>query len=495
MIAKTLVSDLFSLIVLQTVAKVVHLFLGIIVISQTDPSTLGISSLQIPFITMMFTRILKECFHRFILRNLNKNPKFSVEMRSLWQAIPIVIFGSSIISIIYAYYKIGFEELFSTWALKALICWLINSWIEFIIEPVIIYLEFRGKIKVVAIIECSALLSQSIFLISVIKFSKINELVLPVAQLGYSLCLLWMYYAYATTTSHKRDISIMSVILPKNFFEVPDTNKILPWFIQSIGKYITTEGEHILLFLLATSYEQGIYEFVLNLGSIVPRILFSPIERIAFLNFQKPSVRNHAWKILLSISILISLTYLVSCPNFIYALIYKIYGEKWAETSAPSLLSVYGIYLLVISINGLVESLRDAVATDESIKTQNGFIIFSVFFYFSVGAISLYCYGALGLILASIFSTLLRLYYNQVHFHDQLLSIYQGVPSFEVWFLLVFTFFDGIYCRYILEEPVGLIIFGGIPLGLLYALLLFMMEEEKFKEMYKLYKESKIKEG
>jgi hypothetical protein len=45
--------------------------------------------------------------------------------------------------------------------------------------------------------------------------------------------------------------------------------------------------------------------------------------------------RLKVWKMLLTVSFMISLLYLCVCPVYIQFLVNLVYGPKWGETSAP----------------------------------------------------------------------------------------------------------------------------------------------------------------
>ena len=53
------------------------------------------------------------------------------------------------------------------------------------------------------------------------------------------------------------------------------------------------------------------------------------------------------------------------------------------------LLALYGVYLLIIGVNGLVESLRDAVSDYKKIEAQLSFTAFSIVSYIIVGTLLL----------------------------------------------------------------------------------------------------------
>lgn len=200
-------------------------------------------------------------------------------------------------------------------------------------------------------------------------------------------------------------------------------------------------GEHAILFLFASETQQGIFEFVHNLSSIVARISFSSIERTAMAMFaDAKSDRAQCrkiWTMLMRISLLISLLYIALCPAYITFLIHLVYGSKWSSTDAPNLVAFYGLYLLLMGINGLIESLRDAVAPDGLLKSQAPWTIAMIGLYFSIGALMMQYFGAAGLITASMISTLIRCIFNQIYFKDHLFTIREAIPPMEV--LIVYS--------------------------------------------------------
>ena len=51
---------------------------------------------------------------------------------------------------------------------------------------------------------------------------------------------------------------------------------------------LQTEGSKMVMALCQSSYNQGVYGLVTNLGSLVVRTIFFPVEEAAFRAFSKP---------------------------------------------------------------------------------------------------------------------------------------------------------------------------------------------------------------
>ena len=60
--------------------------------------------------------------------------------------------------------------------------------------------------------------------------------------------------------------------------------------VQAGEKLMLQEGSRVVMVLCATSDSQGVYGLVTNLGSLVVRTLFQPLEEAAFLAFSQPHV-------------------------------------------------------------------------------------------------------------------------------------------------------------------------------------------------------------
>lgn len=57
--------------------------------------------------------------------------------------------------------------------------------------------------------------------------------------------------------------------------------------MHQIEKQVLAEGSKMVLVVVQTQYNQGVYGLVGNLGSLVVRMLFQPLEEIAFATFSR----------------------------------------------------------------------------------------------------------------------------------------------------------------------------------------------------------------
>jgi oligosaccharide translocation protein RFT1 len=384
-----------------------------------------------------------------------------------------------------------------------------------LIEPVLIYLEIHLRMDVVMAVECAALLIQSIGMLVSLLLLPSAELVTAYGQLLFAMSSLIGYWTYAFWWNPQcaRDIWPRSFRISQHMYQ-----SLKGFLVPAAGKYIAAEGEHLVLFFFASAQQQGVYEFVFNLGSLIPRIVFLPIEKTAFAmfsNFRTSSSsqvttkdngattattttnnNNNAeqmrvWRLLMNVSTLISLTYLATCPTYIHFLVHLVYGAKWSNTEAPTLLGVYGVYLLLIGINGLVEAARDALVPSTELQRQNAFVVLSVALHLAFGTLGLYFVGALGLLFAACVTTLLRCMFNVVTFERYSMSLLAVLPDVSELVVYATILGTGQAARLVLGDSWKLIGFGVVQ-GVFYVAWLFVVHRKKLVDVRKMVHSNKL---
>lgn len=206
----------------------------------------------------------------------------------------------------------------------------------------------------------------------------------------------------------------------------------LKW--QSLQKLILQEGEKFVLFGVSTLADQGIYAVVNNLGSLVARFLFQPLEEISFSIFSayakardtKPE-NLRFFRMLTKLMILICLYFLTFGPSYSYLLIQLLYGSKYSQTDAPMVLKVYCLYVCFMAINGITEAFVNSVAGSDELKFFNWMmIVFSTVFVLA----SIFLVTRLqtaGLVLANCINMGMRIFFSlrfiNQYFSDQGQSI------------------------------------------------------------------------
>jgi oligosaccharide translocation protein RFT1 len=136
----------------------------------------------------------------------------------------------------------------------------------------------------------------------------------------------------------------------QSFINIERARLALSFFFQSFLKQLLTEGERYVmtLFAILSFGEQGIYDVINNLGSLVARFIFQPVEESFYVYFahtlqrgipyyqQQQSNRHVASEtlfMLLKFASLVGYTILVFGYSYSYLLLYLYGGDKFTEGS------------------------------------------------------------------------------------------------------------------------------------------------------------------
>uniref|UniRef100_A0A9L0RT98 Protein RFT1 homolog n=1 Tax=Equus caballus TaxID=9796 RepID=A0A9L0RT98_HORSE len=202
----------------------------------------------------------------------------------------------------------------------------------------------------------------------------------------------------------------------------------LTWsfFKQSFLKQILTEGErYVMTFLNVLNFgDQGIYDIVNNLGSLVARLIFQPIEESFYIFFAKVLERGKdatlqkqedvavaavVLESLLKLALLAGLT--ITVFGFAYSqLALDIYGGAMLSSgSGPILLRSYCLYVLLLAINGVTECFTFAAMSKEEVDRYNFTMLgLSSSFLVLSYLLTRWC-GSVGFILANCFNMAIRI--------------------------------------------------------------------------------------
>lgn len=167
---------------------------------------------------------------------------------------------------------------------------------------------FLAKQKV--LIEAASLLIFHItFVVIAIFIPGLGALAYGIARLVYSILYVLLNF-YFLLKKHRTEISeklnfnvTLSILLPEKFIFLDNLdyqyfNLVKLYYIQSIYKQILTEGERYLItaFNLLTFSDSGIYDIINNLGSLIARFVFLPVEDASYIYFTNSLSRGVDYK-------------------------------------------------------------------------------------------------------------------------------------------------------------------------------------------------------
>ncbi|KAJ3166689.1 Oligosaccharide translocation protein rft1 [Geranomyces variabilis] len=205
---------------------------------------------------------------------------------------------------------------------------------------------------------------------------------------------------------------------------------------QSGLKYALTEGDRlVLLWMGRGNDEKGAYKMVSDLGSLIARIVFQPIEEAARAFFSKTLTGGKALRVrditlsidllstLLRFHLLLGAYFVFLAPNYSGTLIALLYGP--AKASSPEIvlaLAVYCFYVPLMGINGIAEGFVQGVGDSAAIRRQSTWMIACscVFVAVAYGAMNVGGMGPAGLVLANMANMAMRIRFCRVFIREYL---------------------------------------------------------------------------
>uniref|UniRef100_A0A8C1KXP7 Protein RFT1 homolog n=1 Tax=Cyprinus carpio TaxID=7962 RepID=A0A8C1KXP7_CYPCA len=239
-------------------------------------------------------------------------------------------------------------------------------------------------------------------------------------------------------------VSHITDLLPSRVHHEPLLNwklTTLTWsfFKQSFLKQILTEGErYVMTFLNVLNFgDQGVYDIINNLGSMVARFLFLPIEESFYVFFAKVlergrdvrhqkqeevSMAAEVLECLLKLVLLIGL--IIAVFGYAYShLALDIYGGELLSSGAgPALLRCYSCYVLLLAINGVTECFVFAAMSKEEVDRYNLVMLGLSASFLLLSYWLTWMLGGIGFILANCCNMALRIIHSIVYIHGYFLQ-------------------------------------------------------------------------
>lgn len=246
-------------------------------------------------------------------------------------------------------------------------------------------------------------------------------------------------------------------------------------------KFLLENGEAIILDICCTANVKGAYKIAANLGSVFARFFSEALEEQAFNVFSKlsPAYRSTSNKpddnengstspqsesaqndvlatraacedmLILGLKAAISISFLFAIvgPPYAYAVVRLLYGEAWAgQTSAPTILSLYLVYLTFMAGNGVSEAFVTASATTRELKARTKYSTSLSIAYLMALYYAARNFGANGIIIVNCANMALRMSYSAWFFRKltgrPLRTLLKALPH-------PFIFAVAIGCRFV----------------------------------------------
>uniref|UniRef100_A0A8C0GBC7 Protein RFT1 homolog n=1 Tax=Chelonoidis abingdonii TaxID=106734 RepID=A0A8C0GBC7_CHEAB len=430
---------------LQILFRVITFGLNAFTLRYVSKEMIGLVNVRLTLLYSTIVFLAREAFRRACLSGSTKR-NWTKTINLLWLTVPLGVCWSLFLGWIWLqllevpdpnsipYYKIG------------VVAFGLSAVVELLGEPFWVLAQAHLFIRLKVIAESLSIISKCILtVILVVLYPQWGLYIFSLAQLLYTSILVLCYVMYfmkflgsPEATKKSFPVSRMTDLLPNliedqvNLVDWKEAKLTWSFFKQSFLKQMLTEGErYVMTFLNVLNFgDQGVYDIVNNLGSLVARFIFLPIEESFYIFFAKVLERGTDVKlqkqddIAMAAAVLESLLKLVllvglSITVFGYAysqLALDIYGGSMLSSgSGPSLLRCYSLYVLLLAVNGVTECFTFASMCKEEVDRFNFVMLALSFTFLCVSYFLTQWQGSVGFILANCFNMSIRIAHS-IHY-------------------------------------------------------------------------------
>ncbi|XP_015705789.1 protein RFT1 homolog isoform X4 [Coturnix japonica] len=324
----------------------------------------------------------------------------------------------------------------------------LSAVVELLGEPFWVLAQAHLFVRLKVIAESLSIVSKcTLTVILVILYPQWGLHIFSLAQLLYTSVLVLCYVVCFAkflgspeATKKSFPITRMKGLLPnwmadKAFLNWKEAWLTWSFFKQSFLKQILTEGErYVMTFLNVINFgDQGVYDIVNNLGSLVARFIFLPIEESFYVFFAQVLERgknvkdqkqddvamaSNVLELLLKLVLLIGLTIAVfGCAFSQLAL--DIYGGSMLSSgTGPDLLRCYSLYVLFLAVNGVTECFTFASMCKEEVDRYNFVMLALSFVFLCISYFLTRWHGSVGFILANCFNMGIRIAHSIQYIYE-----------------------------------------------------------------------------
>ncbi|KRZ78933.1 Protein RFT1 -like protein [Trichinella papuae] len=258
-------------------------------------------------------------------------------------------------------------------------------------------------------------------------------------------------------------------------------------------KQFLTEGERYVMtfFNLLNFRDQGVFDVVSNLGSLVARIVLAPLEENAYIYFSQHLIRgmpeefaivHDTFSNLLKLVSLIGLTSVVFGQAYSYPLLKLYGGRSLIIASGPSLLRMYSFYVFLIALNGITECFMFSIMRLIEVDRHKLWLFYFCLVFLFSAVLLCQLFGSIGFIMANCINMIFRVVYSCwfiARFYrgkDSSLScaLWNIIPSFHILSVMLISLFatsisSVIFCCDGFFNTTAHIVIGGLLFALLFG--------------------------
>uniref|UniRef100_M3YZE8 Protein RFT1 homolog n=2 Tax=Mustela putorius furo TaxID=9669 RepID=M3YZE8_MUSPF len=426
-------------LLLQVLFRVITFVLNAFVLRFLSKEIVGIVNVRLTLLYSTTIFLAREAFRRACLSG-GPQRDWSQTFNLLWLTVPLGVFWSLFLGWVWLrLLEVPDPNVVSHYGTGVVVFGL-SAVVELLGEPFWVLAQAQMFVRLKVIAESLSVILKSVLTAFLVLWLPHWGLyIFSLAQLLYTTVLVLCYVIYFTkllgsAESNKQQalpISRMTDLLPsvtrrRAFVNWNEAKLTWSFFKQSFLKQILTEGErYVMTFLNVLNFgDQGVYDIVNNLGSLVARLIFQPIEESFYIFFAKVLERGKdatlqkqedvavaatVLESLLKLALLTGLT--ITIFGFAYSqLALDIYGGAMLSSgSGPILLRSYCLYVLLLAINGVTECFTFAAMSKEEVDRYNFTMLALSSSFLGLSYLLTRWCGSVGFILANCFNMGVRI--------------------------------------------------------------------------------------
>uniref|UniRef100_A0A4W4F0A0 Protein RFT1 homolog n=1 Tax=Electrophorus electricus TaxID=8005 RepID=A0A4W4F0A0_ELEEL len=408
-------------VLLQVMFRVLTFFMNAFTLRFVSKELIGVVNVRLMLLYSTLVFLSREAFRRACLSEDTVGRTWRQVINLLWLTLPLGCLWGFVLVCVWWWVLQAPDSQIVPHYVPAVVIFCLAALTELLAEPLWVLAQAHMLIRLKVVSESLAMIAKCLVTVTlVVSVPQWGLYIFSAAQCVYAGFLVLCYIAYflhflGSEEAKRKSFPLeqMSELLPsrKRLFHKLAT---LTWsfFKQSLLKQILTE--------------------VNNLGSMVPRFLFLPIEESFYVFFAKVLKRGqdirhqkqeevfiaaNVLECLLKLVLLIGLIITVFGYSYSYLALDIYGGELLSSGTGPTLLRWYSFYVLLLAVNGITECFVFAAMSKEEVDRYN-LVMLALSASFLLISYWLTClFGSVGFILANCCNMALRSLHSFVYIH------------------------------------------------------------------------------
>uniref|UniRef100_A0A8D1B8H1 Protein RFT1 homolog n=1 Tax=Sus scrofa TaxID=9823 RepID=A0A8D1B8H1_PIG len=398
-------------LLLQVLFRVITFVLNAFILRFLSKEIVGVVNVRLTLLYSTTIFLAREAFRRACLSGGTQR-HWSQTLNLLWLTVPLGVFWSLFLGWVWLQLlEVPDPNVVPHYG-TGVAAFGLSAVVELLGEPLWVLAQAHMFVRLKVIAESLSVILKSILTaLLVLWLPHWGLCIFSLAQLFFTAVLVLCYVIYFTKLLGSPESS-KGQVLP-----VSRMTDLLP--------SITRRERYVMTFLNVLNFgDQGVYDIVNNLGSLVARLIFQPIEESFYIFFAKVLEREKdatlqkqedvavaaaVLESLLKLALLTGLT--ITVFGFAYSqLALDIYGGAMLSSgSGPVLLRAYCLYVLLLAINGVTECFTFAAMSKEEVDRYNFTMLALSSSFLGLSYLLTHWCGSVGFILANCFNMGIRI--------------------------------------------------------------------------------------